>query len=67
MLGGPEIGPISAVGRGEEEVLKTDGDEEPEDDLAAHGCFVKGWDRAGGLAIVVGEPEEESDANGDEE
>lgn len=67
MLGRPKIGPISAIGRGEEEILEADGDEEPEDDLAAHGRAVEGWDCAGGLAIVVREAKVESHADGDEE
>ena len=67
MLGGPEIGPVPAVGRGKEEVLEADGDEEPQDDLAAHGCLVEGWDCAGGLAIVVREAKVESHTDGDED
>ena len=54
----PEVAPVAAVGRGEEEVLDEDGDEEPEDDLAARDRFVEAWDLTGRLAVIVWETKE---------
>ena len=54
--------------------MDQDGDEEPEDDFAAHDGAVEGGNLAGVLAIVVREaeeedetysPEDESDGEGD--
>ena len=63
VLRGPEVPPVAAVGRGEEEVLDQDGDEEPGYYLAAQEGAVEGGDAAGGLAVVVWQAEEEDDAD----
>ena len=47
-------------------VLDEDGDEEPEDDFAAHYGAVEGGDLAGILAVVVWEAEEEDKADSPE-
>lgn len=47
--------------------MNEDGDEEPEDDFAAHYGAVEGGDLAGFLAIVVWEAEEEDQTYGPED
>lgn len=60
----PEVAPVAAIGCREPVVLDDDRHEEPEDDLPASEGGVEGWDGARGLAVVVGETEEE-DETGD--
>lgn len=67
VLRAPEILPVAAVGGAEEEVLDEDGDEEPEDDVAASDGLVERGDVARGLAVVAGEAEEQDHADGPEE
>ena len=61
-----QVAPITTVRGGEPVILDQDGDEEPEDDFAAHYGVVEGGDLAGGLAIVVRKAEEENETYGPE-
>ena len=59
--------PVATVRCAKEEVLQDDGNEVPEDDLAAEYGLVEGGHLSRGLAIVVGKSEEQQQSNSPEE
>ena len=64
VLARPEVFPIASVRGAQEVILDENGNEEPDDDFAAEGGGVEGRDAAGRLAVVVGQAEEEEEADG---
>lgn len=59
--------PVTTIWRTEEEVLQDNGDKVPQDNLSSEQGLVERWDLARLLTIVIGQAEDQKQANAPKE